>query len=198
MRSGNGVCGPEGACVCDDGFTGVECNIECTGSNGLECSGHGKCVVNELQELLQFEYQFVNESGALFSCECDPQDPYTEEERMNFRISVANNVTTGELEDPPIKTYYGEFCEYNCKSPPWDSSEVCNGFGECEINTIETPTSGFWLCTSDEDCQQDADLQSLLSGVSDWSQEKVHSVTKLNLHQAVPLLTLQIRTVFTF
>ena len=60
---------------------------------------------------------------------------------------------------------------------------------ECEINIIETPTSGFWLCTSDEDCQQDADLQSLLSGVSDWSQEKVHSVTKLNLHQAVPLLT---------
>ena len=170
--SGNGHCGPEGDCLCDEGFTGQECDIECQGDNGLECSGHGKCMVNELQNLLQHEYKFLNESGALFSCQCDPQDPYTEEERINFRISVANNVTTGELEDPPIKTYYGDFCEYNCKSPPWLGSEVCNGFGACQITAVETPTGGIFPCTSDDECLDNLDLLSLLSGVSDWSSEK--------------------------
>lgn len=170
--SGNGHCGPEGKCICDEGFTGTECNIECIGNNGLECSGHGKCVVNELQELMQFEYQFVGNSGSLFSCECDPQDPYTEEERINFRLAVKEGRTSGKLEDPPIKNYYGEFCEYYCTSPPWYSSEICNGFGECEINKIETPTGGQFNCVSDEDCSSNGDLAAILSAVSDWGIQK--------------------------
>ena len=170
--SGNGECSPEGTCLCNDGYTGEECNIQCIAENGLECSGHGKCVVDDLQDLLQFELQFENNSGALYSCECDPQDPYTEEERANFKLDVANNITTGELDPPPIKNYYGEFCEHNCKSPPWKSSEICNGFGECEVNKIADPNGAYITCTTDSDCKNNENLLSLLSGVSDWSSEK--------------------------
>ena len=170
--SGHGECGPRGECLCEDGYTGVECNIQCTGSNGLTCSGHGECKVNQLQELMQFEYEFEGNSGALYSCECLPLDPYTDEERKDFRIRVANGEINGTLEDPPIKTYYGEMCEYNCKSPPWALSEVCNGFGDCEINKIQDPNGGYAPCTSDADCAANMALQAVISGSADWSAEK--------------------------
>jgi plastocyanin len=170
--SGHGTCGPRGECLCEDGYTGVECNIQCTGSNGLTCSGHGECKVNQLQELMQFEYEYVGDSGALYSCECNPQDAYTDEERKDFRIRVANGEVNGTLEDPPVKTFYGEMCEYNCKTPPWAQSEVCNGFGDCEINKIQDPNGGHATCTSDNDCTTNFAIQAILSGSSDWSAEK--------------------------
>ena len=128
---------------------------------------------------MQFAYEFVNSSGALYSCECEPQDPYTDDERKDFRIRVANGEINGTLEDPPVKNYYGEMCEYNCKSPPWDSSEVCNGFGNCEINQIQDHNGGIVTCVNDDDCKYNAQLMALLSGVVDWSTEKGHFCHKV-------------------
>ena len=170
--SGHGTCGPRGACLCEDGYTGVECDIQCTGANGLTCSGHGECKVNHLQALMQFEYEFVGNSGALYSCECNPQDPYTDDERKDFRLRVANGEVNGTLENPPVKTFYGEMCEYNCKAPPWAQSEVCNGFGDCEINKIQDPNGGYASCTTDDDCKTNSAIQAILSGSADWSAEK--------------------------
>ena len=170
--SGHGTCSGSGECLCEEGYTGVECNIQCTGADGKTCSGHGECKVNKLQELMQFEYEFVNSSGALYSCECEPQDPYTDEERNDFKIRVANGEINGTLEDPPIKTFYGEMCEYNCKTPPWANAEVCNGFGDCEINQIQAPNGGIVTCVNDDDCKYNTQLMALLSGVVDWSTEK--------------------------
>ena len=170
--SGHGTCGPRGACLCEDGYTGVECDIQCTGANGLTCSGHGECKVNHLQALMQFEYEFVGNSGALYSCECNPQDPYTDDERKDFRLRVAKGEVNGTLEDPPVKTFYGEMCEYNCNAPPWAQSEVCNGFGDCEINKIQDPNGGYASCTSDDDCKTNNAIQAILSGSADWSAEK--------------------------
>ena len=170
--NGHGTCSGRGECLCEEGYTGVECNVQCTGADGLTCSGHGECKVNKLQELMQFEYQFLGNSGALYSCECEPQDPYTDEERKDFRVRVASGEINGTLEDPPVKTFYGEMCEYNCKSPPWANSEVCNGFGKCEINQVQDPNGGIVTCASDDDCTNNANLMSRLSGVADWSANK--------------------------
>ena len=170
--SGHGTCSGRGECLCEEGYAGVECNINCAGLNGLTCSGNGECKVNQLQELMQFEYEFVGSSGALYSCECDPKDPYSDEERKDFRLRVASGEINGTLEDPPVKTFYGEMCEYSCKSPPWAQSEVCNGFGKCEINRIQNPNGGFASCTTDDDCKNNAALSALLSGAADWSSEK--------------------------
>ena len=170
--SGNGDCGPDGQCLCDEGFSGSNCNIQCIGENGLECSGHGTCVVSNLQELMQFELTYQNNSGQLYSCECDPQDPYTDEERRDFRIRVANGEINGTLEAPPTKTYYGELCEFKCLSPPWANSEVCNAFGSCDVNRIEDPNGNYYPCQDDNDCASNIQLQQTLSGSSGWSAEK--------------------------
>ena len=55
--NGNGFCGPDGKCDCKDGFTGEECQIQCTSSNGVICGGHGVCKTNALQTLLEHELE---------------------------------------------------------------------------------------------------------------------------------------------
>lgn len=67
--NGNGVCNDEGLCNCNEGYTGNECQIKCL-INGLECSGHGKCVTDKLEFLLEHEIS----SNTLYKCKCDPQN----------------------------------------------------------------------------------------------------------------------------
>ena len=46
--SGNGKCNPEGGCTCNEGTTGTYCEIDC-GNGNEACSGHGRCVRDELE-----------------------------------------------------------------------------------------------------------------------------------------------------
>ena len=44
-HSGNGICNDEAKCVCNKGFNGVSCQIECMGGSQNPCNGNGVCQV---------------------------------------------------------------------------------------------------------------------------------------------------------
>jgi len=177
--SGNGVCGPDGQCLCNDGYTGDSCQIHCTGVDGKICSGHGKCIATPMQELLQHE--LAGTTSVLYYCECDPQDTYTDAERTEYKEAVARNETTGALDPPPEKEYFGEMCSSYCLKPPWLSAERCNDLGECKTFPIETPVGGIFQCTSDEYCKNKDEIIQIISAESKWGTHKGPFCNKPNI-----------------
>lgn len=159
--SDNGVCGPNGQCLCDEGFTGDSCQIHCVGSDNKTCSGHGQCLASPMQRLMQYDTQSI-----LYSCVCDPQDPYTPGERREF---IENN-ETGALDPPPIKEYFGDTCQAYCLKPPWLNAEVCNGLGKCEAVPIESPDGRTFQCQQDTDCNENKEIARIIS--ADWGSHK--------------------------
>ena len=71
----------EALCVCDRGVNG---------DRHLNASDF--CTV-----MCVFELQYVEDSGALYQCTCDPQDPYSKEARLSY-IAEGNE---GALDPPP-------------------------------------------------------------------------------------------------
>ena len=165
--NGNGVCTPNGECQCDPGFTGDQCQIECISDSGLICGGHGECETNDLQSLLQFELQYVEDSGALYQCTCDPQDPYSKEARLSY-IAEGNE---GALDPPPDPSYFGETCDFHCLKPPWVDSDECNDLGNCTIFDIMDQGENTFLCYRDDDCQA-TDVQRVVSLDTTWHPKK--------------------------
>lgn len=166
--SGNGVCGPDGQCICDSGFIGKECEIQCeVDALGRVCSGNGECVASHMQPLLEYELPYLNASGSLYTCECNPQDPYTAEERSEFLTAVENNRAIGSLDPPPTKNFYGDQCTFTCNSPPWLNSEKCNG-NTCKIASIQTTSGTTFSCTSDTDCHENSNVFNILSADTNY------------------------------
>lgn len=162
--NGRGSCTLEGTCDCEEGYTGDMCQIQCLSDNGLLCGGHGQCLTDDMQHLLQYELANIEESGSLYKCVCDPQDEYTAEARMNWN-------GPGELEPPPRPEYFGETCDFHCIKPPWKDSEECNGLGNCTLYKIVDPGENTFTCTQDSDCEATA-VQRVISGDISWHNKK--------------------------
>ena len=81
------------------------------------------CESSDLQLLLQFELAYVEDSGPLFQCTCDPQDTFTKEARRELEAEGT------DIDPAPEPTYFGETCDYHCLKPPWEGSDECNGLG---------------------------------------------------------------------
>ena len=163
--NGRGSCNENGKCVCDEGFTGNSCSMQCTSIiSGEICGGHGVCDSNKLQRLLEHEFEFHANSGATSTCSCDPQDTFSEEAlaeaaENNRSISVAT------------KSYFGETCDYHCEKPPWAGAEECNGMGNCTVYNIMDPNDNAFPCVQDSDCRVTA-IEQLTSVDSRWNNVK--------------------------
>ena len=135
-----GTCTIEGQCQCPEGVTGIECQQACLTHNGEICGGHGQCGQNDL-------FLFFNPESELTSCECDPEDPYTEESREYYqRMGVT-------LDPPPSKNYYGLACQYHC---PTYNEEICAARGECK----PIPVEGGFRCKQSVQLSEDDNLNS--------------------------------------
>ncbi len=168
--NGHGTCTDEGDCLCTGGYTGDQCQIKCTSPNGLQCAGHGICESNEIQQLM--EHEFEAEGGIpLFSCTCDPQDPVDADSRIDWDEKLALGLVNGTLDSPPNPEYFGETCDYQCVKPPWEASDECNGMGNCSVVTVRTPNDGHITCKTDVDCQT-TQIQQIVSGDASWSSYK--------------------------
>ena len=139
--SGNGQCNPDGGCNCNEGTTGTYCEIDC-GNGNEACSGHGRCVRDEL------ELWFFPDTNN-FRCECLPYDPYTSEARLNL---VKQGVS---VEMPPAPNYYGKYCDYHC---PTYNSQVCAGRGSCDTEIALNRQGSVLECTSDAQCRAEEGL----------------------------------------
>ena len=163
--NGVGSCTVDGTCECEEGYTGDFCQMQCTSPNGVICGGHGVCESNDLQLLLQFEMAYIEESGPLFQCTCDPQDTFTKEARQEMQAEGT------DIEPRPEPTYFGETCDYHCLKPPWEGSDECNGLGNCTSFTIRDPNDEEFECFNDEDCTS-TDIIRILSGDVNWHSKK--------------------------
>lgn len=135
--SDNGKCDSEGDCTCNDGVTGSYCEIDC-GVNGREaCSGHGRCIRDDLE-------LWFNPNSNNFRCDCLPYDPYTTETRQRL---VKNGF---QVEPPPTANYYGQHCEYHC---PTYNSEICAGRGSCDTSVALSASGREKTCKRDEECR---------------------------------------------
>lgn len=125
-----GVCG-NNRCECPEGVTGVECQNACKMYNDEICAGHGVCGQNPLHVLF-------DPKSDLTTCECNPQDQYTDAAREYYQRQ-------GVLLDPkPSKEYYGSACEHHC---PTYNQDVCASRGNCKAVPV-----GSKRCKEDEDC----------------------------------------------
>ena len=168
--SGHGTCTEEGACLCAEGYTGDECQIHCTSTNGLICGGHGVCESNEIQQLMEHEFRVLG-NVPLFSCTCDPQDPVDADSRIDWDEKLAAGLVNGTLDPPPNPEYYGKTCDFHCLLPPWEAAEQCNGIGNCSIVTIRAPNNNHFDCVTDDDCGNPT-IMGIVSGDSQWSNKK--------------------------
>ena len=168
--NGHGTCTDEGDCLCTGGYTGDQCQILCTSSNGQVCGGHGTCESNEIQQLM--EHEFRAEGGIpLFSCTCDPQDPVDADSRIDWDEKLALGLVNGTLDPPPNPEYYGQTCDFHCLKPPWEASDECNGLGNCTVVPIKLPNGASVPCKTDSECSSPSILQ-VVSGDSEWSSKK--------------------------
>lgn len=169
--SGKGTCQGDGECRCDDGVTGMYCEIDCgTTANGLVCNGHGRCKRNDLD--MWFD-PFTNE----YRCECQPYDTYTSETRQRL-------LKRGfQVEPPPNPNFYGKYCEFHC---PRYNEEICAGRGECAIGIVtpekSDPAKDLKVgepkkCSKDSECsgipgafcaQMSSPWDSLMSGTKSF------------------------------
>jgi len=168
--NGHGTCTEEGDCLCTGGYTGEECQILCTSSNGKICGGHGTCESNEIQQLMEHEFE-AEGNIPLFSCTCDPQDPVDADSRIDWDEKLALGLVNGTLDDPPRPEYFGQTCDYQCIKPPWEDADECNGMGNCSVITIRDPNGGSFACTADSDCQS-TQVQQVVSGDTTWTSDK--------------------------
>ena len=138
--SGHGTCGDDAQCVCESGITGLYCEIDCGDENGVVCSGHGKCVRNDLD--MWFDPKTTD-----FRCDCEPYDTYTSATRQRLLKQGF------QVNPPPDPNYYGKYCNFHC---PRYNQEICAGRGSCKT-AIAVQESGdnagfFKDCFDDKDC----------------------------------------------
>lgn len=113
--SSSSKCMADGSCKCSTGTTGQYCEIQCGSSEKAVCSGHGRCIRNDLDQWFD---PFTNK----YRCECVPYDTYTSETRQRL-------LKRGfQVEPPPEPEYYGRFCEFHC---PRYNEKICTDRGSC-------------------------------------------------------------------
>ena len=133
--SNQGVCRSDGECKCSPGTTGVYCEISC-GSPDNICSGHGRCIRNDLD-------MWFNPYTDEYRCECVPYDTYTSETRQRL-------IKRGfQVAPPPTPNFYGKFCEFHC---PRYNENICTNRGECKTGIQVDDLGNSRMCTSDVDC----------------------------------------------
>ena len=163
--NGRGSCNENGKCVCDEGFTGNSCSMQCTSIiSGEICGGHGVCDSTKLQRLFEHEFEFYANSGATSTCSCDPQDTFSEEALAE---AAENNRTLSVA----TKSYFGETCDYHCEKPPWAGADECNGMGNCTVYNIMDPNDNTFPCVQDSDCRITA-IEQITSVDSRWNEVK--------------------------
>jgi hypothetical protein len=169
--NGHGTCSDDAECLCTDGYSGDRCQIYCASDNGVVCGGHGTCESNEIQQLM--EHEFEKEGGiATYSCTCDPQDPVDADSRIDWDEKLAQGLVNGTLDPPPDPEFFGETCDYSCVKPPWEASDECNGLGNCSVVTIRDPTDLHIPCFKDSDCTDSTTITQIISGDATWSNIK--------------------------
>lgn len=120
-------CAGDGTCICPEGVTGIECNIECESFQSDTCAGHGTCSQSPLVQWFDPESEVVR-------CDCEPEDPYEAEVRAYYeRLGVT-------LDAPPTPHYFGKSCEYHC---PTYNRNICAERGTC----MPAPISPITACT---------------------------------------------------
>lgn len=120
-------CSADGACVCPEGVTGLQCDKACDSFRSDTCAGHGTCQQSAL-------VQWFDPESDVVECACDPLDEYTAEVRAYYaRIGVT-------LDAPPTPTYFGRACEYHC---PTYNRKICAERGTCK----PTPVAPLTRCT---------------------------------------------------
>lgn len=139
--SKQGTCGDDAQCVCNDGVTGLYCEIDCgQDTNGIVCSGHGRCVRNDLD-------LWFNPKTSIYRCECEPFDTYTAATRQRLLKQGF------QVDPPPSPNYYGKYCNYHC---PRYNKEICTGRGTCTtaiaVQESGTEAGYFKSCNEDVEC----------------------------------------------
>lgn len=141
-------CMADGSCKCSDGTTGQYCEIQCGSEDEPVCSGHGRCIRNDLD--MWFD-PFTNK----YRCECIPYDTYTSETRQRL-------LKRGfQVEPPPDPEYYGRFCEFHC---PRYNEKICTERGSCNTGVAVAESELILgdryykagepvFCQEDEDCR---------------------------------------------
>jgi len=149
----DGVCADDGlSCICADGYSGIDCGIACGApdEHGRQCSGHGQCVANTLQQFLEFE---INVRGFTASrCECSPQDDLTEAERLKIFTGELLDQTGEATKGRSKRDWYGDTCGFGCLAAPWKDGTECNN-ERCEVIPIADDAGNPILqCTQDSQC----------------------------------------------
>ena len=144
-----GVCDPTGElCVCQDGYSGKDCSVACGG--GTPCSGHGQCVSNILEQFLSAEVKNSIAGGASHHCQCDPQPPIDDRERLEIFTGLED--IGGENIESTLE-YMGDFCAYSCLHPGWLDSLPCHGETCTVLPILDNQGSAVLSgCTQDTDC----------------------------------------------
>lgn len=125
------TCAGDGTCVCPEGVTGIECNVECAKFASNTCAGHGTCSQSPLVQWFDPESEVVR-------CDCEPEDPYDPEVRAYYeRLGVT-------LDAPPTPHYFGRTCEYHC---PTYNRNICAERGTC----LPAPITPLTACTRSSD-----------------------------------------------
>lgn len=160
--SGNGRCDEQGKCVCQEGFTGDSCHMECDSVvDGVVCGGHGVCETTDLQRLMQYQFTYIADSGPTSVCMCDPQDIYSKQS-----LSAA-----GRKVPTMPREYFGETCDFRCSKPPWVGGQTCNAIGTCSVSPITDSNGNMFDCVADNDCRVTA-VERITSADPWWDEYK--------------------------
>ena len=117
--NGNSVCSQHGTCLCDVGWSGESCHLECPGGSELPCSNHGLCLMNATCVCFN---GFVGDA-------CELECPGGSEQVCsdNGVCGVVNDTAVCECE----RGWNGEQCDQEC---PGGWVSPCSHHGECTLN----------------------------------------------------------------
>ena len=144
-------------CNCLDGFSGTYCQSTCNAAGGTSCT-NGECKVNELANWFDLKTLPYNKKST-FECKCNPQDPYTTEERNEYEeiLYVANRydvdlssiIDLADVEIVERPDLFGTQCDSSCKVDL--EEQICSSRGNCVSFPI-VGLSNLEYCNADSEC----------------------------------------------
>ena len=144
--SGKGVCNGAGGCLCNPGFSGTTCEVECPKTDDGYCSSNGVC------------------SEGVCTCE-DGYSGIACEHQCRDKCSGAGICTVAEEQAICVcfDRYRGDHCQHMCPGVSVCSGRgVCDGNGTCTCEDgwegdscncqSETTCNGYGVCNLDGTC----------------------------------------------